>query len=378
MALLEVEDLKVHFKTDDGIVKAVDGVSYTVERGRALGIVGESGSGKSVSSLTVMGLTRFAGTAEISGSIRFDGKDLLAASDEEMRSPARQRDRDDLPGPAVVAASLLQDRPPARGGRARAPRRAQGQGDGPRDRDARPGRDPRAAPPGRRLSARVLRRHAPARDDRDGAHQRAQAADRRRAHDGARRDRPGADPRPDLAPAVRAGHRDRDDHPRPRGRRRGRQRHRRDVRGPDRRVRRQGHDLRDARAPLHLGAAEVDPAPGLQPPREARADPGPAAVADRQAARLRVPSPLPVRARGPQAHRPAARGQRRGLAPSGRVPAAARHPPGAVGQAQPRRDARPGQGGRRGAGRGRQAGRGRGAGDARRGGRPRAEEEAAS
>jgi peptide/nickel transport system ATP-binding protein len=85
VALLEVTDLKVHFKTDDGVVKAVDGVSYTVERGRALGIVGESGSGKSVSSLTVMGLTRFAGNAEITGSIVFDGKDLLGATDEEMR-----------------------------------------------------------------------------------------------------------------------------------------------------------------------------------------------------------------------------------------------------------------------------------------------------
>jgi peptide/nickel transport system ATP-binding protein len=85
VALLEGSDLKVHFKTDDGIVKAVDGVSYTVERGRALGIVGESGSGKSVSSLTVMGLTRFAGNAEITGSIVFDGKDLLSATDEEMR-----------------------------------------------------------------------------------------------------------------------------------------------------------------------------------------------------------------------------------------------------------------------------------------------------
>ena len=69
MALLEVTDLKVHFETDDGIVQAVDGVSYTVDRGQALGIVGESGSGKSVSSLTVMGLTRFAGNARISGSI---------------------------------------------------------------------------------------------------------------------------------------------------------------------------------------------------------------------------------------------------------------------------------------------------------------------
>jgi peptide/nickel transport system ATP-binding protein len=85
LALLEVTDLKVHFETDDGMVQAVDGVSYTVDRGRALGIVGESGSGKSVSSLTVMGLTRFAGNAHISGSIKFDGKDLLGASDEDMR-----------------------------------------------------------------------------------------------------------------------------------------------------------------------------------------------------------------------------------------------------------------------------------------------------
>jgi peptide/nickel transport system ATP-binding protein len=85
MALLEVRDLKVHFNTDDGVVKAVDGVSYDVDKGQALGIVGESGSGKSVSSLTVMGLTRFFKSAEISGSVMFDGKELLTASDEEMR-----------------------------------------------------------------------------------------------------------------------------------------------------------------------------------------------------------------------------------------------------------------------------------------------------
>ena len=86
MALLEVQDLKVHFHTDDGVVKAVDGVSYSVDRGQALGIVGESGSGKSVSSMTVMGLTRFSGNAEISGAIRFDGIDLLAATDNDMRA----------------------------------------------------------------------------------------------------------------------------------------------------------------------------------------------------------------------------------------------------------------------------------------------------
>ena len=82
--LLEVKDLVVHFETEDGIVQAVDGISYTVDRGHALGIVGESGSGKSVSSMTVMGLTR-AGNARISGSITFDGQDLLSASDEDIR-----------------------------------------------------------------------------------------------------------------------------------------------------------------------------------------------------------------------------------------------------------------------------------------------------
>ena len=82
--LLEVEDLRVHFETEDGLVKAVDGISYTVDRGQTLGIVGESGSGKSVSSLTVMGLTR-ARNARISGTVRFDGRDLLGSSDETLR-----------------------------------------------------------------------------------------------------------------------------------------------------------------------------------------------------------------------------------------------------------------------------------------------------
>jgi peptide/nickel transport system ATP-binding protein len=83
--LLEVEDLRVHFETEDGLVKAVDGISYTVDRGETLGIVGESGSGKSVSSLTVMGLTR-ARNAKISGTVRFDGRELLGASDEDLRT----------------------------------------------------------------------------------------------------------------------------------------------------------------------------------------------------------------------------------------------------------------------------------------------------
>jgi peptide/nickel transport system ATP-binding protein len=84
MALLEVRDLRVLFPTEDGLVRAVDSVSYKVEEGQSVGIVGESGSGKSVSSLTVMGLTRFQ-NAQISGEILFEGRDLLTASDAEMR-----------------------------------------------------------------------------------------------------------------------------------------------------------------------------------------------------------------------------------------------------------------------------------------------------
>src|SRR3954454_8265923 len=83
--LLEVRDLTVHFPTPDGVVKAVDGISYSVSAGEALGIVGESGSGKSVSRLTLMGLTRFSPNVQISGEVLFEGRDLLKASDDELR-----------------------------------------------------------------------------------------------------------------------------------------------------------------------------------------------------------------------------------------------------------------------------------------------------
>ena len=83
--LLEVKDLKVHFPTDDGLVKAVDGVSYSLQPGETLGIVGESGSGKSVSSLTVMGLIT-PKQANISGEVFFQGQDLLKLPKDEMRT----------------------------------------------------------------------------------------------------------------------------------------------------------------------------------------------------------------------------------------------------------------------------------------------------
>jgi peptide/nickel transport system ATP-binding protein len=82
--LLEVDDLHVSFNTDDGVVRAVDGISYSVEQGKTLGIVGESGSGKSVTSLTTLGLTRNQG-AKIEGRLLFEGRDLLTLSDDEMR-----------------------------------------------------------------------------------------------------------------------------------------------------------------------------------------------------------------------------------------------------------------------------------------------------
>ena len=83
--LLEVKDLKVHFPTDDGLVKAVDGVSYSLSPGETLGIVGESGSGKSVSSLTVMGLIDRK-QANISGEVVFQGQELLTLPRDEMRT----------------------------------------------------------------------------------------------------------------------------------------------------------------------------------------------------------------------------------------------------------------------------------------------------
>jgi peptide/nickel transport system ATP-binding protein len=89
-SLLEIRDLHVHFRTRDGVVRAVEGARLSVERGRTLGIVGESGSGKSVTALTVMGLTRFPNAA-ISGEILFDGRDLVQVPDNEMRSVRGRR-----------------------------------------------------------------------------------------------------------------------------------------------------------------------------------------------------------------------------------------------------------------------------------------------
>jgi peptide/nickel transport system ATP-binding protein len=84
-AFLEVRDLKVHFPTEDGLVKAVDGLTFKVAKGDTLGIVGESGSGKSVTSLAILGIHK-GSRARVSGEIWLDGQELVAMREEEIRS----------------------------------------------------------------------------------------------------------------------------------------------------------------------------------------------------------------------------------------------------------------------------------------------------
>jgi ABC-type glutathione transport system ATPase component len=88
--LLEVEHLGVDFATEDGVVHAVDDVSFELGPAEILAIVGESGSGKSVTALTVMGLSRGANTAT-RGSVRLGGTDLLTLPDEQMRDVRAKR-----------------------------------------------------------------------------------------------------------------------------------------------------------------------------------------------------------------------------------------------------------------------------------------------
>src|SRR5579862_7894873 len=84
MATLEVTDLSTSFSTDDGVVKAVSGVSFALDSGHTLGVVGESGSGKSVTFLTVMGLVD-PKQATVAGSVKVDGEEILGASTRRLR-----------------------------------------------------------------------------------------------------------------------------------------------------------------------------------------------------------------------------------------------------------------------------------------------------
>ncbi|HET9578365.1 MAG TPA: ABC transporter ATP-binding protein [Usitatibacter sp.] len=85
MALLDVQDLRTHFFTRDGVVRAVDGVSFSVEKGETLAIVGESGCGKSVTSLSILRLIASPPGRTVGGRVMFEGRDLLALPMPEMR-----------------------------------------------------------------------------------------------------------------------------------------------------------------------------------------------------------------------------------------------------------------------------------------------------
>src|SRR5215475_12363348 len=85
MAVLAVENLRTHFFTRDGVVKAVDGVSFTIAQGEVLGLVGESGSGKTVTGFSLLGLVDPPGRI-VDGSIRLDGEELVGAPQERLRA----------------------------------------------------------------------------------------------------------------------------------------------------------------------------------------------------------------------------------------------------------------------------------------------------
>jgi oligopeptide/dipeptide ABC transporter ATP-binding protein len=86
MALLEVKDLKTHFFTREGVVQAVDGISFSLEKGKTLGLVGESGCGKSVTALSIMGLIPKPPAEIVAGEVLFDGRDLTQLTDKQLEN----------------------------------------------------------------------------------------------------------------------------------------------------------------------------------------------------------------------------------------------------------------------------------------------------
>ena len=165
-ALLEVQDLNVRFDTADGVLHAVRGTSFEVRTGETLGIVGESGSGKSVTAQALLGLVP---GADVTGHAWFEGHDLLAMNDTQLREIRGQRISMVFQDPLTslhplyrLGWQLTEADARARHGQPRG-------GQPPGRRAARHGRHPPARRAPGRLPAPVLRRDAPARDDRDGA-----------------------------------------------------------------------------------------------------------------------------------------------------------------------------------------------------------------
>ncbi len=176
--LLEIKNLATHFPTRAGLVRAVDGVSFHLDRGELLGLVGESGCGKSMTALSIMRLIAPPGKI-VAGEILFDGRNLLQVSNSDMRD-VRGNDiamifQDPMTSlnPVFtvgeqIAEALRLHRNLSRFAQRRAPGR---------DRCHARSFDSRSGPACCGLSAPAFRRHAPKGDDRDGAGLRSEGAD---------------------------------------------------------------------------------------------------------------------------------------------------------------------------------------------------------
>ena len=166
--LLEVKDLATYFFTPEGVVKAVDGITYDLEEGEILGLVGESGCGKSVSALSLMRLIQNPGR-NVAGSVMFNGQDLLTLEDEDMRH-IRGKDMSMIfQEPMTSLNPVLTIGRAADGGSPAAPGDGQG-GGGTAGRRAPPhGRYTGGRQEAQGLSSPVQRRYAPEGDDSHGA-----------------------------------------------------------------------------------------------------------------------------------------------------------------------------------------------------------------
>ena len=108
--LLEVKELKTHFFTMDGVVRAVDGVSYDLEEGETLGLVGESGCGKSVSALSLMRLIPDPPGKIVNGEVYLDGEDILKIDMDEIAQRTRGENVHGVPGTDDLSKSGVDDR----------------------------------------------------------------------------------------------------------------------------------------------------------------------------------------------------------------------------------------------------------------------------
>jgi oligopeptide transport system ATP-binding protein len=178
--LLDVKNLKTQFFTQDGVVRAVDDVSFHIMPGETLGIVGESGCGKSITAMSLMRLIPSPPGRIVAGSINFEGEDILSMSDEEMRNIRGNKiamifqDPMTSLNPVLSISRQIGETLELHMGMSRSQSRR------------------RAIELLQMVG--ILRWYAPARDDRHGAFLQPEAADRRRAYDGAGRDHSGADP----------------------------------------------------------------------------------------------------------------------------------------------------------------------------------------